>query len=69
MKKFGNFKNFLESEQKSFKCSTKEKSVKTVLRMEQIKLEEDRKNQFVKVSLLPVLIRTTSSLSPDSLPV
>ena len=40
---------YLESEKESFDCASKEKSVKTILRMEQIKIEESRKNNFIKV--------------------
>jgi len=38
-----------ESEQTAFRCATNEKSVKTILKMEQIKLEESRKNEHQKV--------------------
>ena len=40
----------VESEQTAFRCATNEKSVKTILKMEQIKLEESRKNEHEKVS-------------------
>merc|ERR1711892_802732 len=38
----------------AFRCATNEKSVKTILKMEQIKLEESRKNEHQKIRRRPV---------------
>merc|ERR1711892_891612 len=45
------------SEQTAFRCATNEKSVKTILKMEQIKLEESRKNEHQKIRRRPVPIQ------------
>ena len=57
-----------ESEAESFECASKEKSVKTILKMEQIKIEEKRKNNYIKVLTILYTIYGTNFAQPKRRP-